>query len=66
MASLMTLEQAKLLSQNNKRNRVAKMRALSEFIPQNAVDQDGDAFHGSGGIFENFNGYNTVVQIIHG
>ena len=58
----MTLEQAKLLSQNNKRNRVAKMRALSEFIPQNAVDQDGDAFHGDGGIIANFNGYNAVVQ----
>jgi hypothetical protein len=65
MASLMTgptLEEAKQLPQNNKSNRVKKMRALSEFIPQNAVDQDGDAFHGSGGIFENFNGYNAVVQ----
>ena len=38
------------------------MMALSAFIPQNAVDQDGDAFYGSGGIIENFNGYNAVVQ----
>jgi len=64
MASLVqgSYEDAKALPENNKTNRIAKMRALSEFIPQNAVDQDGDAFHGSGGIFENFNGYNTVVQ----
>jgi hypothetical protein len=65
MASLMTgptLEEAKQLPQNNKSKRIAKMRALSAFIPQNAVDQDGDAFYGSGGIIENFNGYNAVVQ----
>ena len=64
MASLAqgSYEDAKALPQNNKTKRIAKMRALSEFIPQNAVDQDGDAFHGSGGIIENFNGYNAVVQ----
>ena len=65
MASLMTgptLEEAKQLPQNNKSKRIAKMMALSAFIPQNAVDQDGDAFYGSGGIIENFNGYNAVVQ----
>ena len=64
MASLAqgSYEDAKALPQNNKTNRIAKMRALSEFIPQNAVDQDGDAFYGSGGIIENFNGYNAVVQ----
>ena len=64
MASLAqgSYEDAKALPENNKTKRIAKMRALSEFIPQNAVDQDGDAFHGSGGIFENFNGYNAVVQ----
>jgi len=65
MASLMTgptLEEAKQLPYNTKSKRVAKMVALSAFIPQNAVDQDGDAFYGSGGIIENFNGYNAVVQ----
>ena len=61
-----TLEEAKQLSQNNKSNRIAKMRALSEFIPQNAVDKDGDAFHGDGGIIANFNNYNarTMNQVL--
>jgi hypothetical protein len=42
------------------------MNALSEFIPQNAVDGDGDAFHGPGGLIANFNGYNarTMNQVI--
>jgi hypothetical protein len=66
MTSLMTgptLEEAKQLPQNNKSKRIAKMRALSEFIPQNAVDQDGDAFHGDGGIIANFSNYNAGTQV---
>ena len=58
-----TLEEAKQLPQNNKSKRIAKMRALSEFIPQNAVDQDGDAFHGDGGIIANFSNYNAGTQV---
>ena len=68
MASLaqVSYEDAKALPQNNKGARVYKFQILSGFIPQDAVDQDGDAFHGSGGIIENFNGYNarTMNQII--
>jgi len=65
MASLMagsTLEQAKQLPQNNKRNRIIKMGALAPFIPQNAVDEDGDSFHGDNGIINNFNNYNAGTQ----
>lgn len=66
MASLTGQEEAKQLPQNNKSKRIAKMNALSEFIPQNAVDGDGDAFHGPGGLIANFNGYNarTMNQVI--
>ncbi len=68
MASLaqVSYEDAKALPQNNKGARVYKFQILSGFIPQDAVEQDGDAFHGSGGIIENFNGYNarTMNQII--
>ena len=68
MASLaqVSYEDAKALPQNNKGARVYKFQILSGFIPQDAVDQDGDAFHGSGGIIENFNGYNarTMNQVI--
>jgi len=65
MASL-TGQEATQLPQNNKSKRIAKMNALSEFIPQNAVDGDGDAFHGPGGLIANFNGYNarTMNQVI--
>ena len=65
MASLMTgltLEEAKQLPQNNESKRDAKMMALSAFIPQNAVDQDGDAFHGDGGIIANFSNYDARTQ----
>ena len=61
MASLaqVSYEDAKALPQNNKGARVYKFHVLSEFIPQDAVDQDGDAFHGPSGIIANFNGYNA-------
>ena len=68
MASLaqVSYEDAKALPQNNKSARSYKFQILSEFIPQDAVDQDGDAFHGSNGLIENFNGYNarTMNQVI--
>ena len=68
MASLaqVSYEDAKALPQNNKNARVYKFHILSEFIPQDAVDQDGDAFHGPSGIIANFNGYNasTMNQLI--
>jgi len=57
-----TLEEAKQLPQNNKSKRISKMRALAPFIPQNAVDRDGDAFHGVGGIIANFNNYNASTM----
>lgn len=66
MASLMTgptLEEAKHLPQNNKSSRIAKMRALSEFIPQNAEDPEGNAFHGDGGTIANFSGYTANIQL---
>jgi len=61
-----TLEEAKQLPQNNKGARVYKFQILSEFIPQAALDEDGDAFHGTNGIIANFNGYNarTMNQVI--
>jgi len=68
MASLaqVSYEDAKALPQNNKGARSYKFQILSGFIPQDAVDQDGDAFHGPGGIIANFNGYNarTMNQVI--
>ena len=63
MASLTGQEEAKQLPQNNKSKRIAKMNALSEFIPQNAVDGDGDAFHGPGGLIANFNNYDAGTQV---
>ena len=68
MASLaqVSYEDAKALPQNNKSARSYKFQILSEFIPQDAVDQEGDAFHGTNGIIANFNSYNarTMNQVI--
>ena len=65
MASLhYTLEEAKQLPQNNKSKRVAKMIALSAFIPQNAVDAEGNAWHGDSGIIRaDFSNYNAGAQV---
>ena len=66
MASLAygSYEDAKALPENNPRKRKEKMIALSEFIPQNAVDENGLVFHGDDGIIVNFTSrYNATTQI---
>jgi len=65
MASLAygSYEDAKALPENNQGKRKKKMIALSEFIPQNAVDSNGVFFHGDDGIIVNFTSrYNAATQ----
>lgn len=65
MASLAygSYEDAKALPENNQGKRKEKMIALSEFIPQNAVDENGVVFHGDDGIIVNFTSwYNARTQ----
>jgi len=65
MASLAygSYDDAKALPENNQGKRNEKMIALSVFIPQNAVDENGVVFHGDNGIIVNFTSrYNARAQ----